>query len=146
MATKCFRCQEYGHMAAQCTAERGGGGYSAGNCFKCGRRGHFANECTSNGSSSGSNSRLSGRKRGRDVDEGDRMYFYADDDNEVDDGYYHVPGDLNTGGYSRRGNNSSSNKTAGYAELDKPLPTYRQSNNNGNGRNYSSGDQRRRRR
>lgn len=131
-------------MAAQCTAERGGGGYSAGSCFNCGRRGHFANECTSNGNASGNSTRLSGRKRGRDVDEGDRMYFYADDDDEVDDGYYHVPGGRsNNGGYSRRGNNN--NKSVGYAQLDKPLPTYRQSNNGGS-KSYSNGDQRRRRR
>ncbi|KAL7725623.1 hypothetical protein ACLKA6_005682 [Drosophila palustris] len=39
---RCFRCQEYGHYAANCTSEED----RKGACFRCGEKGHEARSCS----------------------------------------------------------------------------------------------------
>ncbi|RLN98952.1 hypothetical protein BBJ28_00008761 [Nothophytophthora sp. Chile5] len=136
---KCFVCQEAGHLAAECPSRSNG--YGGGNCFKCGGRGHYAADCRSSGNSNGR--RVSGRKRGRDVDEEYPDYNGYDYDDE-EDNYVHGSSSSKKSrsrGKSSSGNNersrrSSNHQSSAYPRLNEALPTrpYRNSNSsNGDG-------------
>ncbi|KAE9017085.1 hypothetical protein PR003_g15368 [Phytophthora rubi] len=128
----CYECNEAGHIAAECPVRLSGYGKGRGNCFKCGQPGHFAADCySSNNSSNGR--RVTGRKRGRDVE--DEYPDYNGYDYDEDEDYYSNDRSSRGGKKNRnRGGSSRPRKISGnqgYARLNEALPTrpYRSSNN-----------------
>ncbi|GMF48587.1 unnamed protein product [Phytophthora fragariaefolia] len=122
----CYECNKAGHIAAECPVRLNGYGKGRGNCFKCGKPGHFAADCyeSSNGR------RVTGHKRGRDVE--DEYPDYNGYDYDDDEGYYSYDRS-SKGGKKNRGRSSSSRprKNQGYVRLNEALPTkpYRSSSN-----------------
>ncbi|DAZ98973.1 TPA: hypothetical protein N0F65_000505 [Lagenidium giganteum] len=135
---KCFVCYTTGHIAAECPSRNG---YMNNSCFRCGEYGHFSNDCTGG---KGRNGRMSGRKRGRDMDDDDsyevvpsrssRTVRYVDASDSEDEQQYYVPGRSYQGG--RR-----SGAQASKPRLDAALPSYRSQNGRrqqGGGGNYNN--------
>eukprot|EP00644_Phytophthora_capsici_P012446 jgi/Phyca11/529600/estExt2_fgenesh1_pm.C_PHYCAscaffold_460065 len=132
----CFVCNEAGHIAAECPMRSNGYNRGGGNCFKCGKSGHFAADCYDSGNKSNGR-RVTGRKRGRDVE--DEYPDYNDDYDEED--YYSYDKTSKGGKRNRRGGSSRSRNSSshsGYARLNEALPTRPHRSNN------SYGDRRRR--
>lgn len=124
MAMKCFVCQNPGHLAAECPQRNSQ--LNRFSCFQCGQRGHYASDCTGLDRGASSDSRQTGRKRGRE------QYYtadYGDDDDDADDGYYYN----GSGGGRSYGKKAYGNNAA--VRLDAALPSYR---SNGNGGGYNS--------
>ncbi|KAJ8525069.1 hypothetical protein ON010_g16047 [Phytophthora cinnamomi] len=137
----CYECNEAGHIAAECPVRLNGYGRNRGNCFKCGQPGHFAADCySSNNNSNGR--RVTGRKRGRDVE--DEYPDYNGYDYDEDEDYYSYDRSSRGGKKNRnRGGSSRPRKNAGnqgYARLNEALPTrpYRSNNNSYGERRYNS--------
>ncbi|ETN23320.1 hypothetical protein F441_06844 [Phytophthora nicotianae CJ01A1] len=123
----CFVCNEAGHIAAECPVRSNGYGRGGGNCFKCGKPGHFAADCYDSGR------RVTGRKRGRDVE--DEYPDYNGYDYDEDEDYYSYDRS-SKGGKKHRNRGGSSrarNFNKGYARLNEALPTRPYRNNNSYG-------------
>ncbi|GMF65313.1 unnamed protein product [Phytophthora lilii] len=138
----CFVCNEAGHIAAECPVRSNGYGRGGGNCFKCGEPGHFAADCYNSNSRGNSGRRVTGRKRGRDVE--DEYPDYNGFDYDEDEDYYARDGSYKGGKKSRYGGGSSRSRKSsgyqGYARLNEALPTrpYRSKNNSyGERKQYS---------
>ncbi|KAL3661627.1 hypothetical protein V7S43_013386 [Phytophthora oleae] len=126
----CFVCNEAGHIAAECPVRSNGYGRGGG-CFNCGRTGHYAADCDSNSSNG---RRVTGRKRGRDVEDEYPDY------NDYDDEDFYSYDKSSKGGKKSRASRSRNGNSGhkGYARLNEALPTRPYRSNN------SYGDRRRR--
>jgi cellular nucleic acid-binding protein len=133
----CYECNEPGHIAAECPIRLSGYSRGRGNCFKCGKPGHFAANCFNSNGNSSNGRHVTGRKRGRDVEDEYPDYNGYDYDDDEDSYSSSRGGKKNHG----RGGSSRSRKgssTQGYARLNEALPTRPYRNNNS-----SYGDRRR---
>lgn len=138
----CFVCNEPGHIAAECPMRANGYSRRGGNCFKCGNAGHFAADCyESRYNDSNYGRRVTGRKRGRDVE--DEYPDFNGYDFDEDEDYCSYDRSLKGGkknrhrGSSSRSTNDSS--TRAYARLNEALPTrpYRSNDCAGERRRHS---------
>ncbi|EEY56320.1 uncharacterized protein PITG_09829 [Phytophthora infestans T30-4] len=125
----CFVCNEAGHIAAECPVRSNGYTRGGGSCFKCGKPGHFAADCYDSGNNG---RRVTGRKRGRDVeDEYPDYNGYYDKDED----YYSYDRSSKGGKKNRNrgGSSRSRNSGKGYARLNEALPTRPHRSNNSYG-------------
>ncbi|KAI9993139.1 hypothetical protein PInf_015206 [Phytophthora infestans] len=125
----CFVCNEAGHIAAECPVRSNGYTRGGGSCFKCGKPGHFAADCYDSGNNG---RRVTGRKRGRDVeDEYPDYNGYYDEDED----YYSYDRSSKGGKKNRNrgGSSRSRNSGKGYARLNEALPTRPHRSNNSYG-------------
>ncbi|KAG6954225.1 hypothetical protein JG687_00011917 [Phytophthora cactorum] len=134
----CFVCNEAGHIAAECPVRSNGYGRGGGNCFKCGKPGHFAADCYDSGNNG---RRVTGRKRGRDVE--DEYPDYNGYDYDEDEDYYSYDRSSKGGKKNRNRGGSSRSRNSGnkgYARLNEALPTrpYRSNNSYGERRRNNS--------
>lgn len=129
----CFVCNEAGHIAAECPVRSNGYGRGGGNCFKCGKPGHFAADCYNSNNNSNNGRRVTGRKRGRDVEDEYPDYNGYDYDYDEDEDYYSYDRSSHGGKKHRsRDGSSRSRKNSGnqgYARLNEALPTRPYKNN-----------------
>ncbi|CAI5727540.1 unnamed protein product [Peronospora destructor] len=121
----CYVCSEAGHIAAECPVRSNGYGRGGGNCFNCGKPGHFAADCHNSNNNNNSGRHVTGRKRGRDVE--DEYPDYNDNNYDEDEDYYSYDRSSHGGKKNRNTSGSSRSRKSsgnhGYAQLSEALPT-----------------------